>query len=325
MSLERLKIKHWRQNRYLKSRQDLMTKAVETTKPLSVILSWSFKIAILLFFGFIIVFPFLFMLNQSVLDRRWQNNTDVLVWYPRAYGDSTQVFFFENFKAAFQDGYFKAVLYTASITALSVICRIFFSMTFGYAFSMKKWRFKNLSLALFLALLVLPEVALLSGQYRVIVTLNWKDGIAQYIALTMPFVASVFSGFMYRNAFEEITGSVKESAMIDSANEFVFFTKIAMPMVKATTWTIAILTALASWNSFTWPLLVISEKEGSWSVINVWLTHTGKDPADEQPIVYISVRIAANILGILPMFITYFLLRKRIMNAISRQGRATKG
>ncbi|WP_277846967.1 carbohydrate ABC transporter permease [Metamycoplasma cloacale] len=265
------------------------------------------------------------MLNQSVLDRRWQNNTDVLVWYPRAYGDSTQVFFFENFKAAFQDGYFKAVLYTASITALSVICRIFFSMTFGYAFSMKKWRFKNLSWALFLALLVLPEVALLSGQYRVIVTLNWKDGIAQYIALTMPFVASVFSGFMYRNAFEEITGSVKESAMIDSANEFVFFTKIAMPMVKATTWTIAILTALASWNSFTWPLLVISEKEGSWSVINVWLTHTGKDPADEQPIVYISVRIAANILGILPMFITYFLLRKRIMNAISRQGRATKG
>ncbi|AWX69468.1 carbohydrate ABC transporter permease [[Mycoplasma] anseris] len=325
MSLGKLKIRNWDQKRYLKSKQEMMVKQVETTKPISIILTWAFKIAILLFFGMIILFPFLFMINQSVLDLRFQTSNDTLIWYPKPFEKGGQVIFLDNFKKAFQDGYFKAVVYTASTTVLSVICRIFFSMTFGYAFSLKKWRFKTLSWILFLSLLILPEVALLTGQYKIIVALGWKDGIAQYIALTMPFVASVFSGFMYRNAFEEITGSVKESAMIDSANDFVFFTKIAMPMVKATTWTVAILTALASWNSFTWPLLVITEKEDSWLVINVWLTHTGKLKGDDSGLVYTSIRLAANILAILPMFIAYFLFRKRIMNAISRQGKATKG
>gem|GEM_PF-2277484 len=50
---------------------------------------------------------------------------------------------------------------------------------------------------------------------------------------------------------------------------------------------------------------------------------TGKDPIDDR--VYVSIRMAATILAILPMMIVYFVLRKRIMNAISRQGKATKG
>jgi len=35
--------------------------------------------------------------------------------------------------------------------------------------------------------------------------------------------------------------------------------------------------------------------------------------------------MAATVIAILPMFIIYFILKKRIMNAISRQGNATKG
>ncbi|CRH45508.1 Uncharacterised protein [Mycoplasmopsis arginini] len=35
--------------------------------------------------------------------------------------------------------------------------------------------------------------------------------------------------------------------------------------------------------------------------------------------------MAATLLAVLPMIIVYFILRKRIMAAISRQGNATKG
>ena len=129
---------------------------------------------------------------------------------------------------------------------------------------------------------------------------------------------------MYRNAFEAIPNSVRESAMLFGASGFKFFTLIALPMVKPTTWTVAILTAFASWNSYTWPLVVLGKNwKGAWTVMNIWLRDTGKDPIDDR--VYVSIRMAATILAILPMMIVYFVLRKRIMNAISRQGKATKG
>jgi probable ABC transporter permease protein MG189 len=84
-------------------------------------------------------------------------------------------------------------------------------------------------------LLVLPEVALLAGQYSIVSKLNWLQGPQRVLALAMPFAASVFSGFMYRNAFEAIPNSVRESAMLDGASGFKFFTQIALPMVKPTT------------------------------------------------------------------------------------------
>ncbi|WPB50619.1 carbohydrate ABC transporter permease [Metamycoplasma subdolum] len=310
-----------------------MVRPVETTRPISVILTWVFKIFVLVFFGILIMFPFYYMINQSLLDKYWQNDQNTLVLFPLKFPDKKGVdFHFENFRTAAQAGYLKAIVTTAGITALSVVLRIFFSITFGYAFSIKKWRFKQLSWGFFLALLVLPEVALMAGQYLVVVRLgwhvDWKISPIRIVTLTMPFAASVFSGFMYRNSFESIQGVVRQSSMLDGASAFAYFTKIAMPMVKATTWTVAILTALASWNSFSWPLLILSKQEpGSWTVMNIWLMEVGKskESAGEVEIIYTSIRMAGTILGILPMFVVYFVLRKRIMNAISRQGNATKG
>lgn len=326
MSLTRLKARHSSQKRYLKSRQEEMAKPIEDTKPLPIILSWAYKILILVFFGLILIFPFYFMINESLLNQNWQDtwSRDSIIWYPHDLNSNKIALYWSNFKKALESGYGKAILFTAAITALSVVLRIFFSVTFGYAFAIKKWTGKNQWWGFFLMLLVLPEVALLAGQYSIVSKLNWLQGPQRVLALAMPFAASVFSGFMYRNAFEAIPNSVRESAMLDGASGFKFFTQIALPMVKPTTWTVAILTAFASWNSYTWPLVVLGKNwKGAWTVMNIWLRDTGKDPIDDR--VYVNIRMAATILAILPMMIVYFVLRKRIMNAISRQGKATKG
>ncbi|WP_238523335.1 carbohydrate ABC transporter permease [Metamycoplasma arthritidis] len=299
----------------------------------SVILTWSFKIFVLVLFGLIVIFPFYFMLSQSLVDKTWQTSpstSDAVLWFPLKHPNGNgRAFHWENFRDAFTSGYFESLIFTAFITAISVVARIFFSITFGYAFSIRKWRFKRASWLLFLSLLVLPEIALLSGQYKVVSSIHWNQYPSLIIGLMMPFVASVFSGFMYRNAFEAIPDSVRESAMIDGASGFKFFVRVAVPMVKATTWTVAILTALASWNSYTWALAIAGEKGdgGKGVVMNVWLTTTGRYqvPGDETTRVLLSLRMAATVLAIAPMLVVYFLLRSRIMNAISRQGRAAKG
>jgi multiple sugar transport system permease protein len=49
---------------------------------------------------------------------------------------------------------------------------------------------------------------------------------------------------------------------------------------------------------------------------------TGKNADDE---LIIPIRMAGTVIAILPMFFVYFGFRRKIMQAISRQGIATKG
>lgn len=94
--------------------------------------------------------------------------------------------------------------------------------------------------------MLLPEVALLVGQYQIIVNIKWKQNNGVLAAMFLPFVVSTFSAFMYRNAFDAIPNQTKEAAMIDGVGSFPFFFKVALPMAKATTLTVIILTAFAA-------------------------------------------------------------------------------
>jgi multiple sugar transport system permease protein len=60
-------------------------------------------------------------------------------------------------------------------------------------------------------------------------------------------------------------------------------------------------------------------------VITTWLFQTGhpEDPQDTR--ILINIRLAGAILVMLPTFFFYFLLRSRIMKAISKQGNSIKG
>ncbi|WP_223211550.1 carbohydrate ABC transporter permease [Mycoplasmopsis glycophila] len=313
----------------LKSKQEKVSNPVETTKIVSKLLLLFFKLVVILFFGAIVLFPFYFMITNSLFSNDLSLDKSEIHLIPREIDTNKISFHWENYAKAFQEGYGKALLYTSLITAISIAGKIFFSMTFGYAFSLKQWKLKNAMWFFFLSLLVLPELALLWQQYIIVSKLEWKDKADMFrmlITLTIPFVASVFSGFMFRNAFEAINDSVKESAKIDGASELKFFVKIAIPMIKPTIWTVAILTAFASWNSYLWPSTVYDGKADA-PLLSIWLFSTGKDneTGSEASRVFTNIRMAGAILVLLPLIVVYAVIRKRIMNAISRQGVATKG
>lgn len=82
---------------------------------------------------------------------------------------------------------------------------------------------------------MIPEVALLFGQYQVVVDLNLRVGPNVVMAMILPFIASVFSAFMFKNAFEVIPDRTKEAAYVDGTSPIKYFLRIAVPMVTPTT------------------------------------------------------------------------------------------
>lgn len=234
----------------------------------------------------------------------------------------------ENFQRAANVKYWWSFAITFANVLVSIVLKIFITMLAGYAFSLKTWRGKEILWSFLIGLLVLPEVALLSGQYQVIKQLP-KDFTETFIGIVfviaVPFVASIFNALMYRNAFEAIPNRIKEVAIVDGAVGWKYLFKIALPMVMPTTLTIVILTALASWNSYLWPALMVPSSHPEFKIMSVWLFDVGREEIGGTVIIYQNVKMAGSIFAILPMFILYFLFRKRIMGSISRQGSTIKG
>ncbi|MDC4163256.1 carbohydrate ABC transporter permease [Mycoplasma bradburyae] len=318
----KLKFKNWISKIKINKNYERVSLEIKDTSWKTIILGFLFKSLILLFFGLIIIFPFYFMLvvalapDKQVLDQR----------KPILWPDS---FNFNNFARVLNEGgYWSALFVTAFITALSVILRLFFTMTFGYAFSLRNWKFKKVVWLFYLSILILPESALLIGQFRTITLLEWNDRADPkiLISLVTPYVASIFSGYMFKNAFEAIPGRIKESALIDGCGGAKFFFKVAIPLVKPTIWTVTILTSFAAWNSYLWPLLLLDSQSKFFNVINLWVIRQGIDPnsdPDGQIIILSNLRMAATILAIVPMFIVYFIFRKQIINAVGKRGNST--
>ncbi|ADE19799.1 carbohydrate ABC transporter permease [Mycoplasma crocodyli] len=321
MFKQKLILQNWFGKKRLARNGQKVSQQVHETSLFSLGLSVLSKLTILCLFGLVILFPFYYMVATSLMSNDQidlMNSGGGLQLVPDGLN-------WENFSQAFVEGYWKALGVTFSNVLISVVLKIVVTMSLGYAFSLQKWAGKKIIWRILLSLLVLPEVALLSGQYQMVVNLSLQQELHKVIlAIALPFVASIFNAMMFRNAFEAIPGRIKEVALVDGATGMRYFLKIAAPMVTPTTLTIIILTSLASWNSYLWPALISGNKI---DVMSTWLFTVGirRSETGENMGLYQNIRMAGAIIVIVPMFIVYFIFRKKIMNAISRQGSTIKG
>ncbi len=263
------------------------------------------KIFILAFFGFLVLFPFYYMFSMALMS--YDEIIGISPLWP-------EKLIFENFLLALQNGLVAAFVVSTLVLVLNIVMKVTVCMMLGYAFGNYNFRFKNSIWWILMITLTIPEIALISGQYDVTVALSLSEGPLVLLGLSVPFIASIFTGFMFRNAFESIPSSVKEAAVIDGVSGAGYFFKVAMPMVSSTTWTVVILTTFASWNSYMWPSLLLIGSDVD--TIPIWLFDVAR-PVDEGSHELPQVQMAASIFATLPTVIIYFLFRGKINTVVA--------
>lgn len=143
------------------------------------------------------------------------------------------------------------------IAVISTVLNVFFLAMAGYVFAKKHFRFKNTIFAILSLSMVIPTTALLSPVYNIITKLGLYDTklalILVYTALSMPI-----SLMILRSAFAAIPTELEEAAYIDGAGFFRTFIQVMMPCAKGGLASAAVLAFLASWNEFTFALLLTS-------------------------------------------------------------------
>ena len=166
----------------------------------------------------------------------------------------------ENYQDAFKYVPFgRFILNTLFIAVFVTFFQIVIASMAGYAFARFTFRGKNIVFILLLGTMMIPGHVTLIPNYVLMRYLGWID---KYQALLIP---TIFNGicvtgmFLMRQYFFSIPKELEEAAIIDGCSRFRAFWSIIMPNAKPALATFLIIGFNAEWNSFLWPLIVISD------------------------------------------------------------------
>lgn len=150
-----------------------------------------------------------------------------------------------------------AVNSVVAATAHAALVVVISSMA-GYALARMEFPFKKLIFGMIISTLFVPGFIFLMPNFLMLNRLGWLDTLW---ALIIPGAAGAFGVFFMRQFFSSLPVALEESARIDGANAFRVFFSIVLPNARPAIVTLAVLSFLANWNDFVWPIYVLFSSE----------------------------------------------------------------
>ena len=159
-------------------------------------------------------------------------------------------------------------------------------------------------------MMMVPFEMLVITNYQTIVKVGLNDTL---YALVLPFISSIFYTYILRNFFQSIPSGLYWSARVDGCTNWRYLWKVMVPIARPSLVTIILLNALASWNSFMWPLLVIKSDLNRTLPFGLY-TFTTEVGAHNE------LLMAASSVVVLPMILLFLFARKQIVRGVARGG-----
>ena len=149
---------------------------------------------------------------------------------------------------------FKPMLNTFFVTVCVIGIVLITGTLAAYAFVRFKFAGSTFLYLAIMALLMIPGFVLLIPQFIQITNLHMYN---TFWGLILPPAAasSATATFLLKTSMEGLSKSLFEAADMEGAGELQILTKIVVPLSKPTLSTVVIMTGLAAWNNYLWPLV----------------------------------------------------------------------
>ena len=263
------------------------------------------KFIILLILLFLFIFPFL-MVIINVFKTKADITSNPLALIG-AHG-----FTLKNFPEAIKKmNFYRAFGNSLLITCVSTVLTILLSSMTSYIMVRRKWKITGILFAMMIAsmvipfqVLMIPLVSLYGGLLGILdhrMTL-----IFMHVGFSLSMATFMFHGAIHTN----VPLALEEAATIDGCTSWQTFWKIVFPMLKPTIATIAIIDAMAFWNDYLLPSLVLGRKELYTLPIATQVFY-GTFSTD------IGLIMAALLLAMLPILLLYLFLQRYIVEGVT--------
>lgn len=209
---------------------------------------------------------------------------------------------------------------TVLISFLTTAGTIITTILASFAFARLNFKGKNALFAILLGTMMVPGEIFILTNFLTINKLGWYDIIDQsysdaILAMTIPFMISVFYVFYLRQTFKKIPDELYFAAKVDGTSDFKYLMKVMIPIAMPTIITIIILNSMGAWSAYIWPAMVTTQDKYrlvSNGLRGAFTDTTGRTDYGQQ--------MAAATLVTVPLIIVFFVFRKQIMRGVSRSG-----
>jgi cellobiose transport system permease protein len=207
-----------------------------------------------------------------------------------------------------QDVFFTASLINSLIVAVAVTAStLFFCSLAGFAFA--KLRFKGNNVLMFIVILTLtvPNQLGVVALFIVMNELGWNGTLLAVIA---PGLVTAFGVFYMRQFIgHAIPDELVEAARIDGALTLRIYWTVVLPAIRPALAVLGLLTFVATWNDFQWPLITLNGTDFPTSMVAL------SDLASGNYVVYRRV-LAGAFVATVPLVILLLLGGRQLVRGI---------
>jgi multiple sugar transport system permease protein len=145
-------------------------------------------------------------------------------------------------------------LNSVAVATLVAVGQTGTAMLAAYAFSRLRFPGRDPLFLLFLGALLLPPQITMLPNFLLLRQLALIDS---YAALVIPSIVHPFAIFVIRQSLLELPIELEDAARIDGCSRLGLLVHVAVPYATPVLIAVAVFSFLWSWNSFTWPLIVL--------------------------------------------------------------------
>ena len=206
-------------------------------------------------------------------------------------------------------GYFANFYLTSTIVSVVIVGGgLVVNSLAGYALARLQWRGRNLVLTIVVLIVILPFEAIAVPLFYLL-----NDHRNTYYVQFIPFVANAFSIYLFYTFFIGIPRQIQEAARIDGAGPWRTFLLIIVPMSKPVFASVTILTFLAAWSSFLFPVMVIDQPQ--YRPLPLAISVFKAEPPTDWGQIF-----AFGVLLVLPVVIVFLLFQRWFVQSVASSG-----
>ena len=221
-------------------------------------------------------------------------------------------FTLDNFPNAMQKmNFWRSFGNSACITVCATFFTLLLAAMAAYVIVRNNWKACGILFGLMIASMVIPfqvlMIPLVSLYGGILGLLSHRATlIFMHVGFSLSMATFMFHGAINTN----VPIALEEAAKIDGCNRWQTFWKIVFPLLKPTIATVAIIDAMAFWNDYLLPSLVLAKKE-LYTIPIATQVFYGTYSTD------IGLVMAALLLAMLPILILYLFLQRYIVEGVT--------
>ncbi len=251
----------------------------------------------------VFLFPFVWMISTSLT-----SSSELFKLPPQLIPDPVNTSAYERLFAdvPIMRWMFNSILVALSVTFLQVAS----SAMAAYAFTRLRFPGRDVIFVLFLATLMVPFQVMIVPLF---IEMRYLGLLNSYAGLIIPEIAMPFGVFLLRQAFLGLPRELEEAAFVDGAGHVRVFLTLVLPLSKPALATVAVFSFMGAWNSFLWPLIVISSPD-------LMTLPLGLSSMSSRFVTDWNLLLAGATISVLPIVAVFLFAQRYVLQGVAMSG-----